>query len=58
MRLVPQHLELINILIDVSLSHLEFLKVIIGLLLLGIVYKGSFEVLFEYCLGGPSIEFL
>jgi hypothetical protein len=58
MRHVSQHLELRDVLINVSTSHLEFLKVIMGLLLLGIVHKGLFEVFFKYCPRGPSIEFL
>jgi hypothetical protein len=58
MHLVSKHLELRDVFIDVSTGHLEFLKVIMGLLLLGIVHKGSFEVFFKYCPGGPSIEFV
>jgi hypothetical protein len=54
---VSQHLELRDVLINVSTSHLEFLKVIMGLLLLGIVYKGPFKVFFKYCPRGSSIEF-
>jgi hypothetical protein len=55
---VSQHLELRDILIDVSTGHLEFLKLILSLLLLGIIYKGSLEVFFKYYPRGSSIEFL
>jgi hypothetical protein len=58
MCLVSQHLKLRDVLIDVSTSHLEFLKVIMSLLLLGIVYKGSLEVFFKYCPRGSSIKFI
>jgi len=58
MHLVSKHLELRDVFIDVPTSHLEFLKVIMGLLLLGIVYKGSLEVFSKYCSEGPFIEFI
>jgi hypothetical protein len=50
-------LELRDVLIDVSTSYLEFLKFVLGFLLLGIVHKGLLEVFFKYCPGGPFIEF-
>ena len=58
MCLVTKHLELRDVFIDVSTGHLEFLQVIMGLLLLGIVHKGSLEVFFKYCPRGSSIEFV
>jgi hypothetical protein len=57
-RLMSQHLELRDVLIDISTGHLEFLKFILSLLLLGIVHKGSLEVFFKYCLRGSSIKFI
>ena len=50
-------MELRNIFIDISAGHAKFLKVVMGLLLLGIIHKGSFEVFFKYCPRGSSIEF-
>jgi hypothetical protein len=58
MLLMSQHLELENIFINISISHSEFLKVIIGLLLLCIVHKGLLKVFFKYCLGGSVQEFI
>ena len=55
---MSQHLELRDVFIDVPTSHLKFLKVIMGLLLLGIVHKGPLEVFLKYYPGGPSIEFI
>jgi hypothetical protein len=54
---VSQHLEFRDVFINVSTGHFEFLKVIMGLLLLGVVHKGSLEVFFKYCPRGSSIEF-
>jgi hypothetical protein len=58
MLLISQHLELGNIFINISISHSEFLKVIIGLLLLCIVYKGLLKVFFKYCPEGSVQEFI
>jgi len=51
-------LELRDVFIDVSTSHLKFLKLVLSLLLLGIVYEGSLEIFFKYCPRGSPIEFL
>jgi len=51
-------LELRDVFIDVSIGHLEFLKLILSLLLLGVIHKGSLEVFFDYYLRGSSIKFL
>jgi hypothetical protein len=58
MHLVSKHLELRDVFVDVSTSHLELLKVIMGLLLLSVIHKGSLEVFFQDCPGGPSIKFV
>jgi hypothetical protein len=55
---VSQHLELRNIFIDISAGHAKFLKVVMGLLLLGIVYKGSPGVFFKHCPRGSVKEFV
>jgi hypothetical protein len=54
---MSQHLKLRDVLIDVSTSHLEFLKFILGFLLLGVVHEGSLEVFFKYYLRRSPIKF-
>jgi hypothetical protein len=55
---MAQHLELRDILIDVSCNHLEFLELVMGFLLLGVVHEGSPKVFFEYCLRRSSQKFV
>jgi hypothetical protein len=55
---MSKHLKLRDVFVNESTGHLEFLKVIMGLLLLGIVHKGSLEIFFKHCPRGPSIEFV
>jgi len=40
-------LELGNIFVDISSCHPEFLEIVVGFLLLGIVYKGSLKVVLK-----------
>jgi len=51
-------LELRDVLVNVSTGHLEFLKLILSLLLLGVIYEGSLEIFFEYYPRGSSVKFL